>query len=35
MSKTKAKKLSLKFIPYLFIAVTVLTACGTNGGTWA
>ena len=34
MSKTQAKKLSHKFIPYLFIAVTILTAFGSNGGTW-
>jgi len=25
MSKTQAKKLSFKFVPYLFIAVTILT----------
>ena len=35
MSKTQAKKLSLKFVPYLFIAVTILTAFGSNSGTWA
>jgi len=34
MSKIKAKKLSLKFAPYLFIAVTILTAFGSNSGTW-
>tara|TARA_Y100000991_G_scaffold187683_1_gene152783 strand:- start:512 stop:619 length:108 start_codon:yes stop_codon:yes gene_type:complete len=34
MFKTKAKKLSLKFAPYLFIAVTILTAFGSTGGTW-
>jgi len=34
MSKTQAKKLSLKFIPILFVAVTILTACGATGGTW-
>ena len=34
MSKTKAKKLSLKFAPYLFVAVTILTAFGSNSGTW-
>ena len=34
MSKTQAKKLSLKFAPYLFVAVTILTAFGSNGGTW-
>ena len=35
MTKTKAKQLSLKFVPYLFIAVTILTAFGSNNGTWA
>ena len=35
MTKIKAKKLSLKFAPYLFIAVTILTAFGSNSGTWA
>ena len=35
MSKTQAKKLSLKFVPYLFVAVTILTAFGTNSGSWA
>ena len=34
MSKTQAKKLSLKFVPYLFVAVTILTAFGSVGGTW-
>ena len=34
MSKTKAKNLSLKFVPYLFVAVTILTAFGSNSGTW-
>ena len=34
MSKTQAKKLSLKFIPYLFVVVTILTAFGNNNGTW-
>ena len=34
MSKTQAKKLSFKFVPYLFIAVTILTAFGSNSGTW-
>ena len=34
MSKTQAKTLSLKFVPYLFIAVTVLTAFGSNGVNW-
>ena len=35
MSKTQAKKISLKFVPYLFVAVTILTAFGPNSGTWA
>ena len=35
MSKTQAKKLSLKFIPYFFVAVTIITAFGSKGGTWA
>jgi len=35
MTKIKAKKLSLQFVPYLFIAVTILTAFGSNSGTWA
>ena len=35
MSKTQAKKLSFKFVPYLFIAVTILTTFVSNSGTWA
>ena len=35
MSKTQAKKLSFKFVPYFFIAVTILTTLGTNSVTWA
>ena len=34
MSNTKAQKLSLRFAPYLFIAVTILTAFGSSHGTW-
>jgi len=34
MSKTQAKKLSLKFAPYLFVAITILTAFGSNKGIW-
>ena len=34
MSKAQAKKLSLKFVPYLFVAITILTAFGTNNGIW-
>ena len=33
MSKAQAKKFSLKFVPYLFVAVTILTAFGSNNGT--
>ena len=33
--KIKAKKLSLQFIPYFFIVVTILTAFSPNSGTWA
>ena len=35
MTKIKVKKLSLHFVPYLFIVVTILTAFGSNGETWA
>ena len=35
MSKTKAKNLSLKFVPYVFVAVTTLTAFGSNNGIWS
>ena len=35
MSKTQAKKFTFKFVPYLFIAVTILTTFGSNSGTWA
>ena len=35
MSKTQAKKLSFKLVPYLFIAVTILTTFGSNTETWA
>lgn len=35
MSKTQAKKLTFKFVPYLFIAVTILTTFGSNNGIWA
>ena len=34
-SLIKAKNFSLKFVPYLFVAVTILTAFGSNSGTWA
>ena len=30
MSKTQAKKLSFKFVPYLFIAVTILCLLYTS-----
>jgi len=35
MSTTQTKKLSLKFVPYFFVAITILTAFGTTNGTWA
>jgi len=35
MLKTQAKELSFKLVPYLFVAVTILTAFGSNSGTWA
>ena len=35
MSNYQAKSLSLKFVPYLFVAVTIFTAFGSNNGTWA
>ena len=35
MSKTQAKKLSLRFVPYFFVAITILTAFGPNNGNWA
>ncbi len=34
MTNTKTKKISFKFAPFLFMAVTILTAFGSNGGTW-
>ena len=34
MSKTQAKKLSFKFVPYLFIAVAIFTTFGSNSGNW-
>ena len=34
MSKTQVKNLSLKFVPHLFVAVTILTAFGSSNGTW-
>ena len=35
MSKTQAKNLTFKFVPFLFIAVTILTTFGSNSGIWA
>ena len=35
MSKIQAKKISIKFVPYFFMAVTILTAFGSNSGAWA
>jgi len=34
MTKIQVKKLSFKFVPYLFVAVTILTTFGSNNGTW-
>ena len=34
MSNAQAKNFSLKFVPYLFVAVTILTAFGSSSGTW-
>ena len=34
MSKKQAKNLSLKLVPYVFVAVTILTTFGFNDGTW-
>ena len=33
-TKNNTQKLSFKLAPYLFIAVAIFTAFGTNGGTW-
>ena len=33
-TKNKTQKLSFKLAPYLFIAVSIFTTIGTNGGTW-
>ena len=33
-TKNKTQKLSFKLVPYLFMAVTIFTAFGSNGGTW-
>ncbi len=35
MSKIQVKNLSFKFVPHLFVAVTILTIFGSNNGTWA
>ena len=35
MSKIQTKNLSFKIIPYLFVAVTVLTAFSYDNGIWA
>jgi len=35
MSKIQAKNLTFKFVPYLFVAIIILTAFGSNSGTWA
>ena len=33
-TKNKTQTLSFKLAPYLFIAVAIFTAFGSNGGTW-
>ena len=33
-TKNKTQKISFKLAPYLFIAVAIFTAFGSNGGTW-
>ena len=30
----KSQKQSFKLAPYLFIAIAIFTALGSNGGTW-
>jgi len=35
MTEIKSKNLPLRFVSYLFIAVTILTAFGSSSGTWA
>ena len=32
--KSETQKLSFKLAPYLFIAVAIFTAFGTDSGTW-
>ena len=34
MTNNKTQKLSFKLAPYLFIAVAIFTAFGSNNGTW-
>ncbi len=34
MSKIQTKNLTFKFVPYLFVAVTILTAFGSHNGIW-
>jgi len=33
-AKNKTQKLSFKLAPYLFIAIAIFTAFGSNQGTW-
>ena len=33
-SKNKTQKISFKLAPYLFIAISIFTAFGSNNGTW-
>ena len=34
MTSSKSQRLSFKLAPYLFIAVAIFTAFGSNSGTW-
>ena len=33
-TKNKTQKISFKLAPYIFFAVAIFTAFGSNGGTW-
>ncbi len=35
MSRTQAKELSFKFVPYIFVAVAIFTTFSSNSGIWA
>tara|TARA_Y100000994_G_C15411366_1_gene326005 strand:- start:75 stop:182 length:108 start_codon:yes stop_codon:yes gene_type:complete len=34
MTNIKTQKISFKLAPYLFIAIAIFTAFGSNTGTW-